>query len=128
MQWRRLSSDDRARVEAPAFLRQGERKHEFARELDAYLSAPADVDCQVLDFMGDIVAVRVISRTDDGRSLRIHLGRVTHRSHPPIIDSYFIMSFILKAIGDGFGGVVVDAEAVTENLRPVLLLRSHEPG
>ena len=120
MQWRRLSSDDRVCVEAPAFLRKGERKHEFARELDAHLSTPTDVDCQVLDYMDDIVAVRVNSRTDDGRLLRIHLGRVTHRSHPPILDSYFIMSFILKAVSDGYDAVTVDAEAVTENLRPYL--------
>lgn len=120
MQWRRLSSDDRSRVEAPAFLRTGERKHEFARELDAHLSAPTDVDCQVLDYMDDIVAVRVNSHTDDERLLRIHFGRVTHRSHPRILDSYFIMSFILKAVSDGFDAVIVDAEAITENLRPYL--------
>ena len=120
MQWRRLSSDDRAHVEAPAFLRKGERKYEFARELDAYLAAPADVDCQVLDFIGDIAAVRVMSRTDEARVLRIHLGRVTHRSHPPILDAYFIMSFILKAVSDGFDAVTVGARAVTENLRPYL--------
>ena len=120
VQWRRLASDDFAHVEGQAFLRKGERKHEFARELEAHLSAPNDVDCQVLDFMGDIVAVRVISSTDNGRLLRIHLGRVTHRSHPPIVDSYFIMSFILKAVGEGFDVVIVDAGAVTEKLRPYL--------
>ena len=120
MQWRRLTSDDRSRVEAPAFLRKGERKHEFASELDANLSAPTEFDCQVLDFKRDIVAVRVMSSADDGHLIRIHLGRITHRPHPLILDSYFIMSFILKAVSDGYDAVTIDAQAITENLRPYL--------
>ena len=120
VQWRRLASNELACVEGQAFLRKGERKHEFARELEAFLSTPTDVDCQVLDFKGEIAAVRVTSRAEGGRLLRVHLGRVTHRSHHPIVDSYFILSFILKAVGEGFDGVIVDAGAVTEKLHRYL--------
>ena len=120
VQWRRLSSDDLAHVEGQAFLSKGERKHKFARELEAYLSEPASVDCQVLDFMDEIVGVRVLSGANDRRALRLHIGRVTHRSHPPVLDSYFIMSLVLKAVGEGYEAVIVDAGAVTEKLRPYL--------
>ena len=120
VRWRRLSSDDLAHVEGQAFLKKGERKHQFARVLEAHLSEPTSVDCQVLDFMDEIVGVRVLSRTSDERMLRLHLGRVTHKSHPPVLDSYFIMSLVLKAVGEGYEAVIVEAGAVTEMLRPYL--------
>ena len=101
--------------ESQMFLREGERKHHFEQKLDAHLSNPRSSMCDVLQFTGATMAVRVLS-VDECRVLNVHLARVTHRAHDRLVESYFVMALVLKAAQTGAQVIVIDGDEVSDRL------------
>ncbi|MDD9983657.1 MAG: GNAT family N-acetyltransferase [Gammaproteobacteria bacterium] len=113
--WRPLSTSELQSFESPMFLREGERKHHFEQKLDVHLSNPQSSMCDVLRFTGATVAVRVLS-VDEGKVLNVHLARVTHRAHDRLIEPYFVMALVLKAVRTGAKVIVIDGDEVSNRL------------
>ena len=117
VEWRGLSTSELQTFESGIFLREQERKHHFEQILDVHLSRPRSSICEVLRFSDAIVAIRVLS-FDEGRVLNVHLGRVTHRAHDRLVEPYFIMALILRAVQTGAEVIVVDRAEVSDGLAP----------
>ena len=117
VEWRRLSTSELRSFETGMFLRERERKHQFGQKLDVHLSKPRSSICEVLRFGGATVAIRVLS-VDDGKVLNVHLGRITHRAHDPLVEPYFVMALVLKAAQTGAEVIVVDRDEVSNRLAP----------
>ena len=113
--WRPLSTSELQSFESPMFLREGERKHHFEQKLDVHLSNPQSSMCDVLRFTGATVAVRVLS-VDEGKVLNVHLARVTHRAHDRLVEPYFVMALVLKAVRTGAKVIVIDGDEVSNRL------------
>ena len=113
--WRPLSTSELQSFESRMFLRDGERKHHFEQKLDVHLSNPQSSMCDVLRFTGATVAVRVLS-VDEGKVLNVHLARVTHRAHDRLVEPYFVMALVLKAVRIGAQVIVIDGEEVSNRL------------
>ena len=117
VEWRRLSTSELQSFESRVFLRERERKHHFEQILDVHLSKPQSSTCEVLRFTGATVAIRVAS-VDEGNVLNVHLGRVTHRAHDPLVEPYFVMALVLKAARTGTEVIVIDRDEVSDRLAP----------
>ena len=63
------------------------------------------------------MAIRVFS-VDEGKVLNVHLGRVTHRAHDRLVEPYFVMSVVLKAVQTGAEVIVIDRDEVSDRLAP----------
>ena len=117
VEWRRLSTPELQSFESRVFLRERERKHHFEQILDSHLSKPHSSICEVLRFTGATVAIRVVS-VHEGKVLNVHLGRVTHRAHDPLVEPYFVMALVLKAARTGTEVIVIDRDEVSDKLAP----------
>ena len=117
VEWRRLSTSELQSFESRTFLRERERKHRFEQILDAHLSNPQSSKCEVLRFAGVTVAIRVLS-IDEGKALNIHLGRVTHRAHDRLVEPYFVMALVQKAVQTGVELIVIDGGQMSDRLAP----------
>ena len=115
VEWRRLSATELQSFESRMFLREGERKHHFEQKLDMHLSKPQSSICEVLQFTGTIVAIRVFS-VDEGKVLNVHLGRVTHQAHDRLVEAYFVMALVLKAAQTRTEVIVIDRDEVSDRL------------
>ena len=113
--WRPLSTSELQSFESRMFLREGERKHLFEQKLDVHLSNPQSSMCDVLRFTGATVAVRVLS-VDEGKVLKVHLARVTHRAHDRLVEPYFVMALVLKAAQTGAQVIVIDGDEMSNRL------------
>ena len=113
--WRPLSTSELQSFESRTFLREGERKHHFKQKLDVHLSSPRSSMCDVLRFTGATVAIRVLS-VDEGKVLNVRLARVTHRTHDRLVEPYFVMALVLKAVQTGAQVIVVDGDEVSNRL------------
>ena len=118
--WRPLSTSELQSFESLMFLREGERKHHFEQKLDVHLANPRSSMCDILRFTGATVAVRVLS-IDEGNVLNVHLARVTHRAHDRLVEPYFVMALVLKAVRRPEPRVIViDGAEVSEQACAVL--------
>ena len=117
VEWRRLSTTELQSFESRVFLREGERKHHFEQKLDMHLSKPQSSICEVLQFTGITVAIRVLS-VDEGKVLNVHLGRVTHQAHDRLVEPYFVMALVLRATQTGTEVIVMDRDEVSDGLAP----------
>ena len=117
VEWRRLSTPELQSFDCRMFLRNGERKYHFEQKLDMHLSQPQSSICEVLRFTGATVAIRVFS-VDEGKVLKVHLGRVTHRAHDRLVAPYFVMALIYKAAQSGAEIIVIDRDEVSDRLAP----------
>ena len=117
VEWRVLSTSELRTFESGMFLRERERKHHFEQILDVHLSKPRSSTCEVLRFADATAAIRVLS-VDDGKVLKVHLGRVTHRAHDRLVEPYFVMALVLKAAQTGAEVIVVDQDEVSHGLAP----------
>ena len=117
VEWRRLSDAELQLFDSRMFLRERERKHQFEQILDVHLSQPQSSVCEVLRFANENVAIRVVS-IDDEKVLNVHLGRVTHRAHHWLVESYFVTALVLKALQTGAELIVIDEDQVPSRLAP----------
>ena len=113
--WRPLSAPELQSFESRMFLLEGERKHHFEQKLDVHLSNPQSSMCDVLRFIGATVAIRVFS-VDEDKVLNVHLARVTHRAHDRLVEPYFVMALVLKAVQTGAQVIVIDGDEVSSRL------------
>ena len=117
VEWRRLSAAELQSFESGMFLRERERKHHFEQILDVHLSHPQSSISEILRFADATVAIRVVS-VDEGKVLSVHLGRVTHRAHDRLVEPYFVMALVLKAVQIGTEVIVIDGDQVSDRLAP----------
>ena len=63
------------------------------------------------------MAIRVLS-VAERRVLNVHLGRVTHRVHDRLVEPYFVMALVLKAVQTGAEMIVIDRDQMSDRLAP----------
>ena len=117
VEWRPLSTSELQTFESQIFLREGERKHHFEQKLDVHLTNPQSSMCEVLRFTAATAAIRVLS-VNEGKILNVHLARVTHRAHNPLVEPYFVMALLLKAVQTGTQVIVIDGDEASGSLGP----------
>ena len=119
--WQRLDSENIVSFPYTSFLNQGERQGKFREKLDALLASPNHYECEILQSMDEVVAIRVLT-TDSNKILTAPLVRVALSvDDRSLFGRFVIADTVSKAVGKNLDMVKFEASVLTPSLGSDLL-------
>lgn len=118
--WCRLNEENITNFPYTSFLENAENQGRFKEKLNPFLVSPNRYECEILKSDGDIVAFRVLEKSNDSKTLTVHLSRVASSNNYSLFERFLVTDTVGKAVANNLDMVKFETASISDKLIPYL--------